>query len=181
MMAPIDNFFRAAALWPDRVAVEIGHVDRIEQISYAKLADMVRAVAAGLQSIDPHPQSRVGICAYNHFEHLLGWLGCFAAGKVWVPLNPRNGRDELNRIIDVTAPSVIMFDADCAEKFGDTTAHLISTRGDHQRANSRIYDLVDAFKGVVPHRYPALVDDLQAIKFTSGSTGMPKGVMQSSA
>ncbi len=179
MMAPVDNFFRAAALWPDRVAVEIAHADRIEQISYATLAEMVRAVATGLQSIDPHPQSRVGICAYNHFEHLLGWLACFTAGKIWVPLNPRNGRDELDRIIDVTAPSVIMFDADCAEKFGDSTAHLISTRGDHQRANSRIYDLVDAFKGVVPHRYPALVDDLQAIKFTSGSTGMPKGVMQS--
>ena len=37
MMAPIDNFFRAAALWPDRAAVEIGHVDRIEQIGYASL------------------------------------------------------------------------------------------------------------------------------------------------
>ena len=156
MMAPIDNFFRAAALWPDRAAVEIGHVDRIEQISYAKLADMVRAVAAGLQSIDPHPQSRVGICAYNHFEHLLGWLGCFAAGKVWVPLNPRNGRDELNRIIDVTAPSVIIFDADCAEKFANTSAHLISARGEHQRADSRIYDLVDDFKGAAPTRHPLI-------------------------
>ncbi|MGB1758216.1 MAG: class I adenylate-forming enzyme family protein, partial [Candidatus Puniceispirillaceae bacterium] len=179
MMAPIDNFFRAAALWPDRAAVEIDHVDRIEQISYAELADMVRAVAAGLQSIDPHPQSRVGICAYNHFEHLLGWLGCFAAGKVWVPLNPRNGRDELNRIIDVTAPSVIIFDADCAEKFANTSAHLISARGEHQRADSRIYDLVDDFKGAAPTRHPAHLDHLQAIKFTSGSTGMPKGVMQS--
>ena len=63
MMAPIDNFFRAAALWPNRTAVEIGHVDHIEQISYAKLADMVKAVALGLQSIDQHPQSSVGICA----------------------------------------------------------------------------------------------------------------------
>ena len=107
-MLPIDNFFRAAALWPDRAAVEIAHVNRVEQISYAELANMVRAVAAGLQSIDSHPQSCVGICAHNHFEHLLGWLACFAAGKVWVPLNPRNGRSELDRIIDLTAPSIII-------------------------------------------------------------------------
>ncbi len=179
MMTPIENFFRAAALWPDRAAVEIAHIDRIEQISYAALADMVRAVAAGLQSIDPDPQSRVGICAYNHFEHLLGWLGCFAAGKIWVPLNPRNGQDELNRIIDVTAPSMIIFDADCAKKFANTTTHLISAKGEHQRAKSRIYDLVNEFKGVVPTQHPAHLDHLQAIKFTSGSTGMPKGVMQS--
>ena len=90
-MAPIDNFSRATARWPDRSAVEISHVDRIEQISYAKLADTVRAVVAGPKSTDPNPQSRVGICADNHFEHLLGWLGCFAAGKVWLPLNPLNG------------------------------------------------------------------------------------------
>ena len=64
MMLPIDNFFRAAALWPDRVAVEIAHVDRIEEIKYAKLADMARAVAAGLQSIDPQPQS----CGFFHYS-----------------------------------------------------------------------------------------------------------------
>ena len=90
-MVPIDNFSRAAALWPDRAAVEISHVDRIEQINYAKLADMVRTVVAGLKSIDPHPQSCVGICADNHFENLLGWLSCFAAGKDWAPLNLLNG------------------------------------------------------------------------------------------
>ena len=58
-------------------------------------------------------------------------------------------------------------------------AYLISANGEHQRANSRIYDLVDEFKGAKPTRHPAHSDHLQAIKFTSGSTGMPKGVMQS--
>jgi acyl-CoA synthetase (AMP-forming)/AMP-acid ligase II len=48
MMLPIDNFFRAAALWPDRIAVEIADADRCQQISYAALADMTRAMAAGL-------------------------------------------------------------------------------------------------------------------------------------
>ena len=81
-MLPINNFFRAATLWPDLNAVEIADTDRCQQTSYAALAEMTRAMAAGLQAIDPQPQSRVGICAYNNFEHLLAWLGCFAAGKV---------------------------------------------------------------------------------------------------
>ena len=179
MMLPIDNFFRAAALWPDRIAVEIADADRCQQISYAALADMTRAMAAGLQAIDPQPQSRVGICAYNNFEHLLAWLGCFAAGKVWVPLNPRNGVEELNRIIDVTDPSVIIFDADCADKFDCKTAQLISANGTHARADDHIDDMLDRYKGAQPQTYQASPNDLQAIKFTSGSTGMPKGVMQS--
>ena len=46
MMLPIDNFFRAAALWPDRIAVEIADADGCQQISYAALVDMTRAMAA---------------------------------------------------------------------------------------------------------------------------------------
>ena len=53
MMLPIDNFFRAAALWSDRIAVEIADADRCQQTSYAALAEMTRAMAAGLQAIDP--------------------------------------------------------------------------------------------------------------------------------
>jgi len=179
MMLPIDHFFRAAALWPDRIAVEIAHQDKCQQIRYDVLADMTRALAASLQAIDPTPQSRVAICAYNNVEHLLGWLACFAAGKIWVPLNPRNGREELDRIIDLTEPSIIIFDAECGEKFSRGTAHLISANKPHQRAASQIYDLINKYKGTQPQPINLSLDDLQAIKFTSGSSGMPKGVMQS--
>ena len=117
-MMPIDNFFRSAARWPNRIAVEINDGVDQRKITYSDLAQSVNALANALQTIDPSPQSCVGICAYNSFEHLLGWLATYAAGKIWVPLNPRNGRDELNRIIDLTAPSIVIFDADCGEKFG---------------------------------------------------------------
>ena len=123
-MLPIDNFFRAAARWPNRLAVEISTEKEQRKISYQDLANQVNALAVALQAIDPAPQTCVGICAYNSFEHLLGWLATFAAGKVWVPLNPRNGRSELDRIIDLTAPSIIIFDADCDEKFGTVSTHL---------------------------------------------------------
>ena len=126
VMMPIDNFFRSAARWPDRIAVEINDGADQRKITYGNLAKSVNALANALQTIDPSPQSRVGICAYNSFEHLLGWLATYAAGKIWVPLNPRNGRDELDRIIDLTAPSIVIFDADCDEKFGAVTGHLLA-------------------------------------------------------
>jgi acyl-CoA synthetase (AMP-forming)/AMP-acid ligase II len=125
-MMPIDNFFRSAARWPDRIAVEINDGVDQRKITYGDLAQSVNALANALQTIDPTPQSCVGICANNSFEHLLGWLATYAAGKIWVPLNPRNGSDELNRIIDLTAPSIVIFDADCGEKFGAVTGHLLA-------------------------------------------------------
>ena len=174
-MLPIDNFFRAAARWPNRPAVEISTEKEQRKISYQDLANQVNALAVALQAIDPAPQTCVGICAYNSFEHLIGWLATFAAGKVWVPLNPRNGRSELDRIIDLTAPSIIIFDADCDEKFGLVSTHLLSGKDGKtaQRATSDMMELITVNKGKVPVRYPNTADDLQAIKFTGGSSGIP--------
>ena len=116
IMMPVDNFFRSARRWPKRIAVEILKNDRVQTISYGDLAQTVNALAAALQAIDPEPQSRVGICAYNNYEHLVAWLATYAAGKVWVPLNPRNGIEELDRIIALTEPSIIFVE-------GHTPAH----------------------------------------------------------
>ena len=66
-MLPIDNFFRAAAQWPERIAVEISAGREQSKISYQNLANQVNALAVALQTIDPAPQTRVGICAYNGF------------------------------------------------------------------------------------------------------------------
>ena len=179
-MMPIDNFFRAAQRWPNRIAVEIS--DKIEQrkITYHDLASQVNALATALQAIDPNPQSKVGICAHNSLEHLLGWLATFAAGKVWVPLNPLNGREELDRIIDLTMPSIIIFDADCSKKFGSVSSFLIAGKDGKiaDRAERKMMSLIDENVGKTPSRHNADANDLQAIKFTGGSSGLPKGVMQ---
>jgi len=52
VMMPVDNFFRSAARWPDRIAVEISNGADQRSISYAELAASVNALAAGLQTID---------------------------------------------------------------------------------------------------------------------------------
>ena len=54
-MMPIDNFFRAAARWPDRPAVEISTEREQRKISYQDLANQVNALAVALQTIDPAP------------------------------------------------------------------------------------------------------------------------------
>ena len=83
----------------------------------AQLAARVDALAAGLQAIDAAPQSRVGICAHNTLDHLLALLATMAAGKIWVPLNPREVKAELDAKIAVTRPSIVIADEDCLDKF----------------------------------------------------------------
>ena len=80
-MMPVDNFFRSAARWPGRVAVEILDETSHFQISYQELAVLVNALAVALQAIDPTPQAGSVFAPTIMFQHLLGWLATYAAGK----------------------------------------------------------------------------------------------------
>lgn len=173
-MLPIDHFLRAAQRFPERIAVRDGDTE----YTYAALARQVNALAAALQNVDPEPQTRVGICGYNTFEHLLGWLATFAAGKTWIPLNPRNGKPELDRICQVTHPGIVIVDADCDDRLDSGSAtRFVGKLGGNVEGVS-IGSLVQEFDGRLPVRHDLDLDDLQAIKFTGGSSGQPKGCMQ---
>ena len=106
-------------------------------MSYAELVAAVEALAAALQSIDAAPGSRVGICAKNTREHLIALLATYAAGKVWVPLNPRNGRAELDAMIAATCPSLVVADASCVDRFSPTSAPLVIAKTD-ERVDSSV-------------------------------------------
>lgn len=164
-MLPIDHFYRAVAMYPDRIAVKDGDVE----VTYADLGQSVAALAAAFQDIDPSPQTRVGICAYNTRDHLLAWLATFAAGKTWVPLNPRNGRDELSRICGVTHPSIVFIAEDCADKLDAPDGAVCL---------NDLSSLIEQNRGSSPTRHELNLDDVQAIKFTGGSSGQPKGCVQ---
>jgi acyl-CoA synthetase (AMP-forming)/AMP-acid ligase II len=173
-MYPVDFFYRYARLHPGEIAIEspTGHV------SYGELAARVDALAYAFQQFDPAPQSRVGICAYNTVDHIVALLAVLASGKTWVPLNPRNSASELNRILDVTTPSIIVSDT----KFLETLAlqaipHVIVT-GEGHGSLPVLRQLTNEHAGRAPTPNTASMDAVQAIKFTGGSTGTPKGVMQ---
>lgn len=175
-MFPVDNFFRTVRRAPDSIAV----IDGERTLTYAELARRVNALAAAYQAIDPRPQSRVAVFAYNTLSHLIAWLATMAAGKTWVALNPRNGNEELQRILAVTEPSILMADGDCIDRLDPLGATVVlgKEEGAKRRPERTLAGLIRAHAGQAPARHSFSLDDLQAIKFTGGSSGIPKGVMQ---
>lgn len=171
-MYPIDFFWRAAQQWPDRVAIELPQ----RAITYTQLAQQVRAVAAGLLALDATPQSRVGICASNSAEHIVALLAVLACGKVWVPLNPKSTASEIRRITDAVAPSIVVVEA--------AYAAMVSTQasrvwlGDAADAGPTLAALCAQHADAPTPQIDLPQDATQAIKFTGGTTGAPKGVMQ---
>ena len=169
-MYPIAFFQRRARISPDAVAVR--HPDGT--LTYRALREQVDALAAAIQSQNPTPGGRVGILAGNHLEHLLAWLAVLAAGKCWVPLNPRSPADETGRLIEVTAPHLIIADDDYRDRVPPGMP-LMTARGD---GKDGVAASVERHAGKRPSVFSLPLDAPQAIKFTGGSTALPKGVVQ---
>ncbi|MGH8784994.1 MAG: class I adenylate-forming enzyme family protein [Cupriavidus necator] len=168
-MYPIDFLWRSVERHPHRTAL----VGPSGETSFLQLARAVLDRAAALTKLDPLPGSRVGIAASNSVDHLIALLAVLAAGKVWVPLNPRNGDPELRRIVDFVEASLVLADEPMAERLGgigmrlDLLDVLTSQSGDA----SKVLMGPRSRGGIGLER-------AQAIKFTGGTTGFPKGVIQ---
>ena len=173
-MFPIDFFWRAAQRWPDRIAIDTP----AGPIHYATLAARVKALAAGLSALDPTLQSRVAICAGNSADHITALLAILACGKVWVPLNPKSTHPEIARIINITEPSIVILDAVNQELLKGASGAWVYTGADSD-ASARIMDeLIHLHADAPQPSFELPQDAIQAIKFTGGTTGAPKGVMQ---
>ncbi len=173
-MFPIDFFWRAAQRWPDRIAIDAPE----GAIRYDVLAARVAALAAGLTALDPTPQSRVGICAGNSADHIAALLAVLACGKVWVPLNPKSTRPEIRRIIDATEPSILVLDAACADLLDGAPGTRVLTGADAGTGPATLAGLAQTHAGAPRPVLDLPGDATQAIKFTGGTTGAPKGVTQ---
>ncbi len=176
-MQPVDLIYRAAARHPDAVAVKAPGVS----LDYGELVTRADALAVALQAMDPEPQSRVGVCAYNNVEHLIALLAVMAADKMWVPLTPLDASRDLGAKISAARPSLLIADEACLDKFDPGPATVLIGARDNDRPPTdaqRIDSLIARHRGQRPRRRglpPALT---QAIKFTGGSSGEPKGVLQ---
>src|ERR1035437_153060 len=156
LLQPIDRLYLSVARNPGAVAIAGSAGGDVRGgVTYSELGRAIAALAAAFQDLDGAPGSRVGICLPNTIEHLLALLATYAAGKVWVPLNARNARAELDAMIAATRPTIIVDDA--------STVRGLIAEGD----------------GKEPVRIERDAEGAQIIKFSGGSTGTPKPVVQS--
>jgi acyl-CoA synthetase (AMP-forming)/AMP-acid ligase II len=170
-MQPIDAFHRAARRWPDAVAVE----DARGALRFSELAARVDALAAALQARDPAPGSRVGVCCGNSAEHLAVLLAVLAAGKVWVPLFPRLGGDSLRAALAATEATILAAAPEHLSLVEGVAPHVLIVDPDSEAGDATGGA---ARAGGAPRRFLREAEAAQAIKFTGGTTGAPKGVVQ---
>lgn len=164
---PVSLFWEAARRFPDHgAACEYDADGRlVGRIGFFALSQRVRSLAAHLARRF-QPGARIALSAPNTIDHVAAYLAIQSAGLVWVPLNPSNGPQLNAAAIMRAAPDLVLAGPEEAQ----------SLKAFFEGVEAIPADLPPApgFEPVL--RGPA---DTMAVKFTGGSTGEPKGVIQS--
>ena len=161
---------------PDAVAL---HVDG-KALSYAELRARVQPVAAWLASNGP--VERVAIFARRSLETYLGILGTCWAGGTYVPLNPSLPEERLAQMLDAVRPQAIIADRAHLPLLTPRlrgAARVLAPCLDEPPPGAPAVDGARALPAYEPADAPRPVppEQLGYIEFTSGTTGVPKGVM----
>ena len=165
MTHPIRALYENAAAKAGRSAVFDG--DTV--LTHGELIPLVERAAADLTARGIQPGDRVGLCAANTWRHVVAYLAILRANAVWTPLNPRNGAGLNGDFQRRASLALTLHDVGSVGALGSTARPL------------PLEAWLDSLPDAAP---PAILDDPAApfaLKFTGGSTGVPKGVVQSQA
>ena len=137
------------------------------------------ALAAGLaERYGVGPGDRVGLLGANQPGWIQGFWGTVSAGAIAVAMNGWWKGDEIRYGLDLTEPKVLIADRRRLERLdGDPGVPVILMDAGPDGADS-VDGLIDAYRGRPLPDFEIDVDDPAAILFTSGTTGRPRGAVQ---
>ena len=174
---------KRAFLMPAREAYVDG--DSGERLTFSELNERCNQTANAFLAAGVSKGERVGLLLMNSPEFVESYFALAKIGAVVVPLNWRLIADELEFILKDSGTTRLIFDDDLVDTVADLHARgdktdveqwLQVTRGETAYFAESYAAFRDA-RGAVEPAIGGRDDDMLYIMYTSGTTGLPKGVV----
>ncbi|NQU32406.1 MAG: amino acid adenylation domain-containing protein, partial [Bacteroidetes bacterium] len=157
---------------PDNIAVVFPSTGAAQdrQLTYAELNAKANQLARYLQSQTTiKPDTLIAICLDRCLEMIIGILGIMKAGGAYVPIDPEYPAERISYILDDTVTALVLTRSRFVERLqGITIINLIEL-------DSNCYQDRESTPLPIQNK----PTDLAYVMYTSGTTGKPKGVMNS--
>jgi amino acid adenylation domain-containing protein len=151
---------------PERIAVS----SEGQILTYDELNRMAHRAAREVLARCGKTNRPIGLLVEQSGDAIALMLGLLKAGKIFVPLDPAYPLSKLTAVLE---------DCHCEMLFSDAPNLPLATELTSGRCPVLCMDEIDATQSTLDIRAPRPAHSFAAIFYTSGSTGQPKGVIQS--
>ncbi len=169
---------RAAMFFGDKIGV----VDGETQFSYRAFATRTHRLANALIGLGIGGGDRVSFITFNTHHLLEAYYGVIEAGAVMNPINIRLAPHEIAYILDHAASKVVFFHRDFAPLVQQirpslaTSPTFVILEGEPGTVADHEYEALLASGAPEPRRTEIDENEIAELFYTSGTTGLPKGV-----
>ncbi|OLR93668.1 hypothetical protein BJP25_15490 [Actinokineospora bangkokensis] len=156
------RFAAQVARTPDAVALHTAGT----RITYAELDARANRLAHRLIGLGVRPQDTVALYQQRSVDLVVATLATLKAGAAYVPLDARSPRARLTAVLETTGAAALLTDRALRDDLPENSCRVLVVDDDLALAAQPATD-----PGAACHP-----DALAYAMFTSGSTGVPKGV-----
>ena len=167
-----DMLADCAGRYPAREAVICGEL----RMTFAELDEAAHRLANALLALGQAHGDRVALYLPNSAELVVAMAAVARSGGVIVPISTRLSPAEVRFILGDCAPSVVMFSPEFRDTVAGTAEAALITVGDPEPGEHGYAAIIEAASPASAPMLPPDVRDL-VIGYTSGTTGRPKGAI----